>query len=97
MNAHGMFVELENGIDGFIDFESLRDDYYFYNEQLMMAFGRRSNHKYQLGDKVKVMVDRVDVESYQIIFALLNDIKPSKIIDRKNLRKNRRGKKYGRN
>ena len=97
MNAHGMFVELENGIDGFIDFESLRDDYYFYNEQLMMAFGRRSNHKYQLGDKVKVMVDRVDVESYQIIFALLNDIKPSKIIDRKYLRKNRRGKKYGRN
>ena len=96
MNAHGMFVELENGIDGYVDFETLQDDYYVYNEQLMMAFGRRSNHKYQLGDKVKIMVERVDVESYQIIFTLLSDIKPSKIGSKKDVRKTRRGKKYGR-
>ena len=62
-----------------------------------MAFGRRSNHKYQLGDKVKIMVERVDVESYQIIFTLLSDIKPSKIGSKKDVRKTRRGKKYGRN
>ena len=40
-----MFVELQNGINGFIDFETLEDDFYVYNETLMCAVGRRRNNQ----------------------------------------------------
>lgn len=96
MNTNGMFVELNNGINGFIDFETLDDDFYVFEERVMSAFGRRTNRRYQLGDKVKVMVVMVDVESYQINFLLINEAKTSKIENRKERRSQKRGRKYGR-
>lgn len=96
MNSNGMFVELQNGINGFIDFETLEDDFYVYNETLMCAIGRRRNNKFSLGDEVKVLVEKVDIETYEITFTLINHNKTTKIVSKKEVRKVKRGKKHGR-
>ena len=95
MSANGMFVELTNGINGFVDFDSLNDDYYIFDEIYMTARGRRTNAKYCLGDHVKVMVSRVDVDSYQITFTLINDKKTIKMKSENRITK-RKERKHGR-
>ncbi len=95
MSANGMFIELTNGINGFVDFESMNDDFYIFDEVYMSARGKRTNNKYQLGDHVKVMVARVDVDSYQITFTLINDKKTIKI-NSENRSVKRKERKYGR-
>ena len=97
MNANGMFVELNSGINGYVDFETLNDDFYYFDEKYFRAIGKRSNNKYQLGDHVKVMVDKVDVDNYQITFALINDKNHIKINNRSQRREKKRGKRHGRN
>lgn len=87
MNANGMFVELENGINGFVDFEDIDDDFYVFDEQYLQAKGRRNGNKYKLGDQVKVLVSKVDVDTYSISFVLINDAKSLKMENRKNRRK----------
>ena len=78
------------------DFETLEDDFYVYNETLMCAVGRRRNNKFSLGDEVKVLVEKVDVETYEITFTLINHNKTTKIVSKKEVRKVKRGKKHGR-
>lgn len=97
MTSNGMFVELDFGIDGYVDFEDLEDDFYVFDEKYMCAYGRRTNNKFSLGDRLKVMVEKVDVETHQITFTLINDSKPIKILNRKKRRDIKKGRKYGRN
>ena len=52
----GIFVELENTVEGLIRYETLKDDYYVYNEERKEAIGENSNKVYKLGDKVKIRV-----------------------------------------
>jgi ribonuclease R len=87
MIASGFFVELDNGIDGFVNFESLSDDYYVYNENYLCAIGRRTSRKYSLGDEVEVIVAKVDIKNHLITFELLNKIKKHKMISSKRRRK----------
>lgn len=96
MTANGFFVELTNGINGYVDFEDLDDDYFIFDERYLLAKGRRTGKKYQIGDQVKVMVSRVDVDSYQITFTLINDEKTIKMDSRKRSIK-KKGKRNGRN
>jgi len=98
MTNNGMFVELENGIDGYIEFLSLQDDYYIFDERYMRAVGKRTNHKYNLGDEVEVIVSRVSLDNYQITFDLINSRKSTKIDTRRKDRKGefRNGKRKGR-
>ena len=79
MITQGMFVELENGIQGFISFESLSGDYYIFDEAIYCAYGVRKGKTFHLGDKVNVICSNVDIEEAKITFVLLQNQKKLKI------------------
>ena len=52
----GIFVELENTVEGLIRYENLGDEYFIYNEERREAIGEHSHKVYKIGDKVKIRV-----------------------------------------
>ena len=49
---------------------NLDDDYYIYHEKEMVLIGERTGKKYEIGQKVKVIVARADEHTKQIDFCL---------------------------
>ena len=52
----GIFVELDNTVEGLIRYEKLGDEYFIYNEERREAIGENSHKVYKIGDKVKIKV-----------------------------------------
>jgi ribonuclease R len=74
----GFFVELtELFIEGLVPLNSLSDDHYAYHENTRQIIGQRSRKTYSIGDKVRVLVDRIDHLQRKIQFAILEE-KPSR-------------------
>lgn len=69
----GMFVELENSVEGLIRLENMTDDYYEFDERTNILTGRRKKRTYQSGDCVKVVLARADILLRQIDFVLERD------------------------
>ena len=69
----GIYVELPNTVEGMISLQSLEDDFYIYDEENMCVYGEHSNKKYTIGQKVTVIVAKVDVELKEIHFAFLEE------------------------
>lgn len=66
----GIFVTLDNTIEGFIRLGDLKDDYYEYHKQQMCLMGRHTNNKYYLGDKVKVKCINASKQKGEIDFII---------------------------
>ncbi|MBD3169960.1 MAG: ribonuclease R [candidate division Zixibacteria bacterium] len=82
----GFFVELENMfIDGFVRYDDLLDDYYFYDEDRHRAVGRRTGNVYRLGDKVQVLINRVDRENRRIDLTIFSSRNSERKKKRRNL------------
>nr|DAQ82585.1 MAG TPA: ribonuclease R [Caudoviricetes sp.] len=56
----GIYVELQNTIEGMVALSQMDDDYYEFDEKKMLVFGKRTKKSYRLGDKVVVSVAKVD-------------------------------------
>jgi ribonuclease R len=70
----GFFVELtELFIEGLVPLNSLADDSYSYHENTRQIIGARSKKTYSIGDKVRVLVDRIDHMQRKVQFAVLED------------------------
>lgn len=69
----GFFVELENTIEGLVKAESIKGDYYVFDNDLMALIGKKSKKKYSFGDKVKVKVIRADKDKSEIDFEIYDD------------------------
>ena len=67
---YGIYVELDNLVEGMIKIDALDDDYYFYDESSFSLIGRRSKKKYMLGDKINITVDSVIKDKGLINFGL---------------------------
>lgn len=66
----GIFVELENTVEGLIRFEDLGNEYFIYNESNRTLTGEKSNIIYKIGDKLKIKVVKASKELRVIDFAL---------------------------
>ncbi len=64
----GLFVELPNTIEGLIHITSLYDDYYVYDDRYMTLIGERGGKKFTLGEKIEVLVSKVNLDSREIFF-----------------------------
>ncbi|GIQ69003.1 ribonuclease R [Xylanibacillus composti] len=73
----GMFVELDNTVEGLIRLSDLTDDYYHFHELHMALIGERTSRVFRIGDEVKVRVVRVSLDDYTIDFEMV-DMKPRK-------------------
>lgn len=69
----GFFVELDNTIEGLVKAESIKGDYYIYDNDLMALIGKKSKKRYSFGDKVKVKVTRADKDRSEIDFEIYDD------------------------
>ena len=67
----GLFVELtESLLRGLVHISRLDDDFYHYDEVRERLVGKRSKRVIQIGDKLRVQVERVDVFKRQIDFVI---------------------------
>ena len=69
----GFYVELPNTIEGLVHVTSLKDDYYHYDERSYELIGETTNHRYKLGQKVKVMVEATDKLLRTIDFCVVEE------------------------
>lgn len=60
MSTWGMYVELPNTVEGMIRVTSLKDDYYFYDDERYVMVGEHTKKTYQLGERVRVVVTGTD-------------------------------------
>lgn len=71
----GFFVELEDFfIEGLVSVKSLTDDFYRYDERshsLIGRSGRSEKKRYRLGDKLRIRVDRVNVDRHLVDFSVV--------------------------
>jgi ribonuclease R len=72
VTSFGMFVELENLVEGLVHVASLDDDYYVYVECPPSLIGERTKRRFRIGDPVQVELVRVNVDQRQIDFELTN-------------------------
>jgi ribonuclease R len=96
----GFFVELTDlFVEGLVPLNTLVDDRYVYHESTREIIGQRSRKTYSLGQRIHVLVDRIDPVEKRIQFAVLEEVKPLPPLSRssskpkqKSKRKSRRGK-----
>jgi ribonuclease R len=70
----GFFVELTDlFIEGLVPLNSLNDDRYTYHENTREIIGQRSRKIYSLGQKIRVLVDRIDPVEKKIQFAVFEE------------------------
>ncbi|GAB6928232.1 ribonuclease R [Paenibacillus sp. JCM 10914] len=75
VTSFGMFIELENTVEGLIRLSAMTDDYYHFDEGHMALIGERTSKVYRIGDDVKVRVAKVNMDEHTIDFEMV-DMKP---------------------
>lgn len=70
VTSFGIFVELENTVEGLIRFEDLGDEYFIYDENRKRLIGERTHKTYKIGDKVLIRVKKASKLLRQIDFEL---------------------------
>ena len=68
VTSFGMFVELDNTVEGLIRFEKLGDEYFEYDEEHKQKKKKKTGITYKIGDRVKIKVINANKETRQIDF-----------------------------
>ena len=64
----GIFVELENTVEGLIRFENLGNEYFIYDEEYKRLIGEASGKMYKIGDNIHIRVIEANKELRRISF-----------------------------
>ena len=68
LTEYGIYVTLENGIEGMIPLRMLNEDYFVFIEKELITRGERSGKTFRIGDSISVLVYAVDTLSRTIDF-----------------------------
>lgn len=68
--SFGFFVELPNTVEGLVHISSITDDYYAFNDRNYTLTGTHTGRKYSIGDEVRVLLVKVDVDAVKIDFEI---------------------------
>ena len=71
----GLYVELPNTVEGLVHVNTLRDDYYVFDQESYELCGEMTKKVYKLGDKVRVRVADADKMLKTVDFELVSDIR----------------------
>lgn len=66
--SFGMFVSLENTVEGLVHISNMLDDYYEYHEKELSLVGKSTHKTYTMGDPIKVRLIRADAQQRQVDF-----------------------------
>jgi ribonuclease R len=79
VTKYGLFVELDDlFVEGLVPLSSLSDDRYAYHENTRQIIGERSGHAYSIGDRIRVILDRIDRVQRKLQFSILEERKPER-------------------
>jgi len=82
----GFFVELTDlFVEGLVPLDSLTDDRYTFHENTRELIGQRTRKTYRLGQKIRVLVDRIDPVEKKIQFAVVEE-KPQRTSSKRKRR-----------
>jgi ribonuclease R len=86
----GFFVELTDlFVEGLVPLNTLTDDFYTYHENTRQIIGQRTRKTYSLGQRIRVLVDRIDPVEKKIQFAILEET-PRRVLPRPSSKKSKR-------
>lgn len=74
VTSFGMFIELDNTVEGLVRLADMSDDYYIFDENTFTILGERTKKLYRIGDVVKIKVEKVNVDFKEIDFKLIEKI-----------------------
>jgi ribonuclease R len=76
---YGLFVELaELFVEGLIPIDILPGDQYAYHENVRKVIGKRTRREFSIGERVRVILDRIDANDRKLQFSLLEPERPKK-------------------
>ncbi|MBU5226024.1 ribonuclease R [Clostridium senegalense] len=67
----GIFVELPNTVEGLVHITDLKDDYYVFDDKNLQLIGERTKNIYKLGDEVRIVCSRVNLDAHEIFFEIV--------------------------
>jgi ribonuclease R len=74
VTKYGFFVELTDlFVEGLVPLDSLADDRYTFHENTREIIGQRNRKIYSMGQRIRVLVDRIDPVEKKIQFAVLEE------------------------
>jgi ribonuclease R len=77
VTKYGFFVELEEMfIEGLVPLGSLTGDFYSFRDTDRTICGARTGHCFRVGERVEVILDRIDRQQRRLQFALLPGTEP---------------------
>ena len=86
---YGFFVELDNlFIEGLVPLSSLQDDRYLFRDTDRQIVGARNGRVFKMGQRVHVLLDRIDRQQRRLQFALLPG-KDAGVVESRSLRKSK--------
>ena len=71
VTGFGIYVSLPNTVEGLVHISTLQDDYYIYDEDLMMLVGERRRKMYRVGDKVRIQVVGANISEGEVDFKIV--------------------------
>lgn len=75
VTKYGLFVELDDlFVEGLVPLATLQGDRYRFNENSRQILGERAGHRISVGDRVQVILDRIDAIENKLQFALVEPI-----------------------
>ncbi len=66
----GIFIELDNTVEGIVKVIDMRDDYYIYDEKTHSLTGEYSGKTYRIGDSVNILVAGINKDYKEVNFIL---------------------------
>lgn len=93
---YGAFVELAQWfVEGLVPIESLQGDRFAYHENVRKIIGQRTRRTYSIGDRVRVLLDRVDPLERKLQFSIAEPVK-ARVAKRQEKKGGKKGGKKGR-
>lgn len=100
----GMFIELENTVEGLVHISNMTDDYYNFDDRQMIMVGERTGRIFHIGDEVEISVLEVNVEESAIDFEIVGmpeakrrTRKQAPVVIRAKSKSGEQGREKGRN
>ncbi len=95
VTKYGCFVELDSlFIEGLVPIMSLQGDHYTFRENTRQIIGEQSGRRYSMGDRVRVVLDRVDSVQRRLQFSILEEVPPVRLSRPAKAKPKARGKAH---
>jgi len=85
VTSFGVFVELENTVEGLVHISNMVDDFYIFDNEKRELFGQTSRKVYRIGEDVKVKVLNVSIAKAEIDFVFISNFTEVKMNEEKDL------------